>query len=74
MSETMLSPRRRRLRLTATLLAIVGVIGGISGIALHLRMRPTEYRPDEQHTQQARAGAWAGTFERPWMWRNKQRH
>jgi tetratricopeptide (TPR) repeat protein len=48
MSETMLSPRRRRLRLTATLLAIVGVIGGISGIALHLRMRPTEYRPDER--------------------------
>ncbi len=48
MNESVLSPRRRRLRVTAILLAVVAVIGGITGLVVHLWTRPTEYRPDER--------------------------
>ena len=33
-----------------------------------------QYRRDEQDARLARAGAWAGTFERPKLWRQRQKH
>lgn len=33
----------------------------------------TEYRADQDQAQQARLGAWAGTFSRPQDWRRSQR-
>lgn len=48
MKESVLSPRRRRLRVTATLLAVVAAIGVTTALLVHLRTRPTEYRPDER--------------------------
>lgn len=48
MKESVLSPRRRRLRVTATLLAVVAVIAGTAGLRVYLRTRPAEYRPDER--------------------------
>ena len=32
-----------------------------------------DYRPDEQYAQAGRYGAWAGTFERPRVWRRNGR-
>ena len=32
-----------------------------------------EYRPDERFAQEGRLGAWAGTFERPRIWRKQRR-
>lgn len=42
-----------------------------SGWAL-AEWRP-EYRPDQDHAQRGRYGAWAGTFERPREWRKLRR-
>ena len=48
MKETALSPRRRRLRVTVFVLAVLVLIGGFAGLVLHLRSRPTRYQPDER--------------------------
>ncbi len=48
MKASPLSPRRRRLRRTVFLLTVVSVIGGGAGMLIHLRSRPTSYRPDER--------------------------
>ena len=48
MKDPVLSPRRRRLRVTATILAVLALMGGVFGLFAHLRTRPTEYRPDER--------------------------
>lgn len=43
-----LSPRKRRLRRTITLLVAALFTGGIVGWVVYLKSRPTQYRPDEQ--------------------------
>lgn len=42
-----LSPRKRRLRRTVTLLVATLFAGGIVGWVFYLKSRPTQYRPDE---------------------------
>ncbi len=44
-----LSPRRRRLRLTFAALASLVLAGGAIGVAVYLKSRPAQYRPDEQN-------------------------
>lgn len=46
--NTPLSPRRRRLRLTAWTLGLLAVTAVLLGLIRHLANRPTQYRPDEQ--------------------------
>jgi enediyne biosynthesis protein E4 len=43
-----LSPRKRRLRRTITLLVAALFTGGIIGWVVYLKSRPAQYRPDEQ--------------------------
>jgi tetratricopeptide (TPR) repeat protein len=43
-----LSPRRRRLRLTMTVLSVVALLGTAAGALIYFKTRPTQYRPDEQ--------------------------
>jgi hypothetical protein len=42
-----LSPRRRRLRVTAAILALAFLAGAAAGLTLYLKSRPRQYRPDE---------------------------
>jgi Flp pilus assembly protein TadD len=44
-----LSPRRRRLRVTVTLLAMVALAGAAIGTVIYFKTRPAQYRPDEQN-------------------------
>jgi len=46
--NTPLSPRRRRLRLTAWTLGLLAVAGLVLGLVRHITSRPAQYRPDEQ--------------------------
>ncbi|MBI3417573.1 MAG: VCBS repeat-containing protein [Verrucomicrobia bacterium] len=43
-----LSPRRRRVRLTMTVLSVVTLLGTALGALIYFKTRPVAYRPDEQ--------------------------
>jgi endonuclease YncB( thermonuclease family) len=43
------------------------------GWALAYRRYSTDYVPEEQAAQRAKAGIWAGRFEAPWAYRERMR-
>jgi len=43
-----LSPRRRRLRVTAAALSVLAVLAVCLGVVIYFKTRPAQYRPDEQ--------------------------
>src|SRR6266567_4500127 len=50
-ASLVLSPRRRRLRITVAALSFCAVLGVCIGAVIYLRTRPTQYRPDEASSE-----------------------
>jgi enediyne biosynthesis protein E4 len=47
LTKPLLSPRRRRLRITITVLAALAILGSTLGVFVYFKSQPAQYRPDE---------------------------